>query len=97
MAERAKTTVTLIVPGPLRPFSGGCSEVSVDAATVAELFSDMAARDARFTARVLLPDGGLRPLVNVYVDKEDIRNLDGLETQLHDGAIVSIIPAIAGG
>ncbi len=97
MAGRGKATVTLIVPGPLRPFSGGCSEVSVEAATVAELLSDMAARDARFTARVLLPDGGLRPLVNIYVDREDIRNLNGLDTRLQDDAVVAIIPAIAGG
>ncbi len=50
-----------------------------------------------FSDRLLDEDGGLRKFVNVFVDDDDVRYLDGLDTQVADGITVSIIPAVAGG
>jgi molybdopterin synthase sulfur carrier subunit len=90
--------VTLRVPTILRTLTGGESEVPVDdAATLAELLDKVDASYPGLRARVLDDDGKLRRFVNVYVGEEDVRFAGGLQTPTPDGAVVSIIPAVAGG
>lgn len=88
--------VTVRIPTTLRPLSGGAATVEVGAGTVSEVIAALDAAHAGFADRLL--DGGeLRRFVNVFVDDDDVRYLDGLATAVPDGQTVSIIPAVAGG
>ncbi len=81
----------------LRALSAGSSTVPVDAATVGGALDSLESLHPGFTERLFDDGGRLRRHVNVFVDDEDIRHLDGLATILGAGATVSIVPAIAGG
>ncbi len=89
--------VTVRVPPVFRTMTGGESKVSVEGASVAEVISALEASHPGFEAKVLGDDGGLVKYVNVFVDDDDIRFLDGLATPVPDGAEVSIMQAVAGG
>ncbi len=89
--------VTVKIPTQLRPVTGGESEASVeDAATVGDVLDGLYQRFDGLRERIAV-DGDLRRFVNVYVEGEDIRFLDGLETSVEDGDEVTILPAVAGG
>jgi molybdopterin converting factor small subunit len=90
-------SVTVRVPTILRPLTGGESEVAVDGDKLAAVIESMESSYPGFRTRVLDDDGKLRRFVNVYVNDDDVRFADGLETATPDGASVSIIPAVAGG
>jgi molybdopterin converting factor small subunit len=90
-------SVTVRVPTILRPLTGGEAEVGVDGDTLAAVIEAMEASYPGFRTRVLDDDGKLRRFVNVYVNDDDVRFADGLNTATPDGASVSIIPAVAGG
>jgi len=77
------------IPPTLRPATGGAREVPGSGETVGELLDDL-------TARFPALEGQLR-YANVYVDGEDIRTLDELETPVGEGATVILLPAMAGG
>jgi len=85
------------IPTQLRALTEGRAEVEAEGTTVLELIRDLDAKHPLILERVLDESGSLRRFVNIYVDEEDIRFLDGLATSVPDGASVSIIPAIAGG
>ena len=89
--------VTVMIPPPLRVFTDGSGEIEVVADSVATVIAMIGAEHDGLTARILTPEGDVRPLVNIFVDKDDIRSLEGLDTPLENGAVVTIIPAIAGG
>ena len=89
--------VTIRIPTQLRSLAGGASEVSVEAANVSEALKVLDAQHAGFAERLFDDHGELRRFVNVFVADEDIRFLDGLGTNLDDTAVVSIVPAVAGG
>jgi sulfur-carrier protein len=89
--------VTVRIPTQLRQLAGGASEVSVEGGTVGEALKALDAAHPGFAERLYDESGGLRRFVNVFVADEDIRFLDGLDTQLTDGQTVSIVPAVAGG
>ncbi|HEX4979407.1 MAG TPA: MoaD/ThiS family protein [Acidimicrobiales bacterium] len=88
---------TLRIPTQLRTLTGGAGEVSVDGSTVRELLKGLDASYPGFGERLFDDAGNLRRFVNVFVADEDIRFLDGLDTPVDAGAVVSIIPAVAGG
>jgi sulfur-carrier protein len=90
-------SVSVRIPTTLRPLTGGQSEVSVEGATVREVLANLDAEHTGFSDRLIDDDGKLRRFVNVFVDDEDIRFVDGLDTPVPDGDTVSIIPAVAGG
>ncbi|HEX8976362.1 MAG TPA: ubiquitin-like small modifier protein 1 [Solirubrobacteraceae bacterium] len=90
MAVRVK------IPTQLREATGGDAQASVDAGTVGEVLDSLYERYGELRSRIA-EDGGLRRFVNVYVDGEDIRFLDGLDTPVEDGDEVTILPAVAGG
>ena len=87
---------TVRIPPTLRPDVGGERQVEADGATVRELFEDLISRfpDLR---RQLVEDDDLAPFVNVYVEGEDVRTRDGLETRVREGSTVILLPAMAGG
>jgi molybdopterin converting factor small subunit len=88
---------TVRVPTQLRNLTGGAGEVSVDGSTVGEVLKALDAAHAGFAARLFDDAGKLRRFVNVFVDDEDVRFLEGLDTPVPDGTTVSIVPAVAGG
>lgn len=88
---------TVIIPTPLRRFTGGVETVEVQGSTVGEIFGQLESRFPGIRARLCEENGELRRFINVYVDGEDIRFLDRLETSVGERAEVSIVPAIAGG
>jgi molybdopterin converting factor small subunit len=89
--------VVVRIPTQLRNLSGGAGEVTLDGATVAEVFTALDAEHPGFAARLYDDTGALRRFVNVFLAEEDIRFLDGLATPVADGQTLSIVPAVAGG
>jgi molybdopterin converting factor small subunit len=90
-------TATVRIPTPLRTATGGASTVDLDGTTVGEVLHRLDAAHPGIGDRLLDDSGQLRRFVNVFVDDEDVRFADGLDTPVRDGATVSIIPAVAGG
>ena len=84
--------VTVLLPGLLATEAGGRKQFEVDAATVGDALKQLPIRDLLFDER-----GDLRPLVNLYVDGEDVRGRDGVATRLSGGETVRVVAAIAGG
>jgi len=89
--------VTVKIPPQLASATGGNRSASADGATVGEVLAALYAQHAELRDRVADGDGTLRRFVNVYLDGEDIRFLDGLDTTVPDGAELQILPAVAGG
>ena len=85
------------IPAQLRTLTGGAGELVIDGATVGEVLKGLDAAHAGFAERIFDQDGGLRRFVNVFLDEEDVRFLDGLATPVTDGQTISIVPAVAGG
>ena len=90
-------SVKVRIPTPLRPLVGGQAEISVAGATVLALLEEIEASHPGFKARLCDDANNLRRFINLYLNDEDIRYQDGLETPVKDGDSLSIIPAIAGG
>jgi molybdopterin synthase sulfur carrier subunit len=89
--------VTLVrVPPVLRSEAGGVRELDASGSTVRELLEDLASRIPALGSRVY-GDGEIKPFVNVYVDGEDVRTQEGLETAVRDSSTVILLPAMAGG
>jgi sulfur-carrier protein len=89
--------VTVHIPPPLRPFTEGAAELTVEAGTVGEALARIGDDREALLSRILTPEGELRPYVNVFVGERNARRLDGLQTTLAEGDVVAIIPAVAGG
>ena len=90
-------SVLVRIPTPLQKLVGDKSEVQAEGATLREVVQSLAAQNSEFQTRLLDDSGELRRFVNVYVNEEDVRFLQKLDTPLKDGDEVSIVPAIAGG
>ncbi|GGO87020.1 MoaD/ThiS family protein [Wenjunlia tyrosinilytica] len=90
-------SVSVRIPTILRTYTGGQAEVKAEGATLAEVIANLESNHAGISARVLDDTGKLRRFVNVYVNDDDVRFAEGLDTPTPDGAGVSIIPAVAGG
>lgn len=85
------------VPTVLRTHTDGEKTVSGTGATVRALVDDLAARHPGLRDAILDEHGDQRRFVQLYVNDEDVRYLDGVDTKLSDGDTVSILPAVAGG
>lgn len=84
------------IPTVLRKHTGGEAKVEASGSTVGEVFDDLVARHPTI-AEQLLDDGKVRGFINVYVEDEDIRYLDGLGSAVEDDDEIAIMPAVAGG
>ena len=85
------------LPTVLRSFAGGQAVVKANGETVREVLEDLALQFPQLRGQVITEDGTLHRFVNVYVDDDDIRYLDKLETKIQAEQTVSILPAVAGG
>ena len=90
-------SVLVRIPTPLRAVTKGQGELKVEAASVQELISRLDQEYVGIKARLCEDDGSFRRFINVYVNEEDVRFLQGLATPLKAGDEVSIVPAISGG
>ncbi len=89
--------VTVRIPTQLRNLSGGAGEVALESGTVGEVLRALEATHPGFGERLFDDTGALRRFVNVFVAEEDIRFLDGIDTAVGEGQVLSIVPAVAGG
>jgi sulfur-carrier protein adenylyltransferase/sulfurtransferase len=89
--------VTIRIPMPLRGYTGGAGEVTVEAGSVREALAALGSAHDGVLPRVLGPEGEPRQFVNVFVGSRNVRDLDGLATPLSDGDVIAIVPAVAGG
>jgi molybdopterin converting factor small subunit len=85
------------IPPTLRGETAGAREVEARGGTVRELLDDLTSRFPALRGQLLEGDDELAPFVNVYVEGEDVRTRDGLETAVDDGSTVILLPAMAGG
>jgi molybdopterin synthase sulfur carrier subunit len=90
-------SVSVRIPTILRTYTGGSAQVSAAGDNLREVIANLDEQFPGVAARVIDDAGQLRRFVNVYVDDDDVRFLDGLATPTKDGASISIIPAVAGG
>jgi sulfur-carrier protein len=84
------------IPPQLRGEVGGAREVPAEGGTVRELLDDLMGRFPSLRPQ-LVEDDEIAPFVNVYVEGEDVRTLDGLDTPVEHGGTVILLPAMAGG
>jgi molybdopterin converting factor small subunit len=84
------------IPTPMREQAGGKAEVEVTGGTVKAALDDLLRQHPALGAK-LFDNGKVRPYINVFVNDEDIRYLDEMDTAITDGVIVALIPAVAGG
>ena len=92
-------SATVRIPTILRTYTGGASEVAVEPqpGTLSGVLSALESQAPGISGRILDEDGRLRRFVNVFVDDEDVRFLSGLDTDIPESTVVSVIPAVAGG
>ena len=90
-------SVTVRVPSQLRSLTNGVSEVSVEGETVGQVLTALGGDFPGFADRLFDAEGNLRRFVNVFLADEDVRFLEGPETKVSAGQVVSIVPAVAGG
>jgi len=89
--------VEVRIPTVFRKFTDGNSTVSLEAGTIADLVDQLEAAHPGMREQLLASDGQLHRFVNVYVNDEDARYLDKLDTKVADGDTVSLLPSVAGG
>ena len=89
--------VSVLIPQALRSLTGGASVLKVSAGTVEQALTAIEHDAPGFLARILTPEGEVRPLVNIFVGDTSIRERNGLATPVAEGDIIAVIPAVAGG
>lgn len=90
-------SVEVRLPTVLRAAAGGNATVSAEGATIGELLQALVTTYPGMADQVFGDDGSLHRFVNVYLNDDDVRYLDRLDTKVADGDTVSILPAVAGG
>jgi sulfur-carrier protein len=89
--------VTVLIPTPLQKFTGDRATIECNGSNIDELINALENSCPGIKARICDEEGKPRRFLNLYVNSEDIRFLEGTETSLQDGDEVSIVPAVAGG
>ena len=87
----------VLIPTPLRPYTGQHEAVELDGGTVGEVLRNLTTRYTDLRRHLYADNGNLRSFVNIYVNDEDIRYLSREDTTLRDGDVISIVPSVAGG
>ena len=90
-------SILVRIPTPLRRMTNGEAKVELESSNVAELVEKLDSSYPGFKDRLVDENGDLRYFVNIYLNGEDVRFLQGLETSTNSGDEVSIVPAVAGG
>jgi len=89
-------SIRVLIPAPMRPHAGGASVVDVASGTVRTALSELGVKHPALVDRMFDGDR-VKRFLNLYVNDEDVRYLEELETPVKDGDELSIIPAVAGG
>ena len=89
--------VDVRLPPVLRQYAGGQATVKANGETIREIFEDLVLQFPQLNGQVITEDGALHKFVKVYVDDDDIRYLDKLDTKVTGTETISILPAVAGG
>ena len=90
-------TVTLFLPEPLRTYGGGIAEVPVAARTIRDLLERIEQTHPALYPNVCDETGAVRRHLNIFINADNVRDLDGLQTRLKNGDVVTIVPAVSGG
>jgi adenylyltransferase/sulfurtransferase len=88
---------TLKIPTPLRPYAGGQEEIDVPSGTIGDALTSLTEQHPDLKQHIFNEEGQLRPFVNLYLNQDDVRYLDGLATPVAEKDLLRIIPSIAGG
>jgi sulfur-carrier protein len=91
------SNVTVKIPTPLRPITGGQAELKIEGATVGDVLRKLDAQFKGFGERVLDDGRNVKRFINVFVNEDNIRDKKDLDTELKNGDTISILPSIAGG
>ncbi len=91
------SSVTVKIPTPLRPITGGQSEVRIEGATVGEILRKLDSQYKGFGERVLDDGKSVKRFINVFINEDNIRDKKDLDTEVKNGDTLSILPSIAGG
>lgn len=97
MADAIVAAVQVLIPTPLRSYTGGEARVAASGATIGDVFADLDARYPGIQDRICEADGEIRRFVNVFVNGQNARKLAGAATPVQDGDEIGVIPAMAGG
>jgi molybdopterin converting factor small subunit len=89
--------VDVRIPTMLRAHTGGAASVAVEGSTIREVVEHLVGAHPGLGGQIVTPDGTLHKFVNVYLNDDDIRYLDKLDTKVGEGDTISILPAVAGG
>jgi sulfur-carrier protein len=89
--------ITIHVPGPLREYCGGKAQVSVAARTVLDVLQDLERSQSALYRNICDETGKVRRHLNVFVNSSHVRDLNGVDTALTTGDVVTILPAVSGG
>jgi MoaD family protein len=87
----------LRIPSPLRPYADGASELQIQAENVGQAIDELTEKYPSLRTHLFSEEGELRPFVNLFLNEEDVRHLQGQQTPLQDGDKLMILPSIAGG
>ena len=90
-------SVMVRIPTPLRRMTNGLDKLEMNESTLSNMIDELETNYPGFRERLIDENGDLRYFVNIYVNGEDVRFLDGLDTQTNSGDEISIVPAVAGG
>lgn len=88
---------TVIIPTPLRRFTNNTARLSIQANSVSEMIQKLTSDFPELKKHLLDANGKVPSFINIFVDDDDIRNLQQEQTVVKDNTLISIIPAIAGG
>jgi molybdopterin converting factor small subunit len=97
VAEQNATSVKVFVPGPLRPYCGGARELALSASSVRATLESLERDYASLYRNVCDETGAVREHINVFVNSDHMRDLEGLDTELSYGDTIIILPAVSGG
>ena len=90
-------TVTIYLPGPLRSYCAGAEQLSIPAATVRAVLENLERSQPALYRNICDETGALRRHLNVFVNSDNMRDLDGVDTTLTSEDVITIVPAVSGG
>ena len=90
-------TITIYLPGPLRTYCAGASQLSIAARTVRATLEELERSQSALYRNICDETGAVRRHLNVFVNSDNMRDLDGVNTTLTAGDVITIVPAVSGG
>jgi molybdopterin synthase sulfur carrier subunit len=88
---------TVMIPTPLRKFTNNTTTVTIQSTRISDLVVELTTKFPNLKRHLIDPNGKVSSFINIFVENDDIRNLNWEQTEIKEGTVVSIVPAIAGG